>query len=116
MDAAGDEFLARPSLTRDQNRGIAWRHFGNARKYNLQSRRASNDLLKHRGLVDFLAKCQVFLPQSLFRSLTVFDIRTRDIPAPDPPVITYRVVSSEKPAITAVTFAQPQFQFEGGAI
>src|SRR4029077_2579275 len=114
MDRAGDKLFPCSRLTRNKNRRIGWRNLGDAREHSLQSGRGSNDLLKHRCLVDFFAESDVFLLQFLFSSLAVFDIGTRDIPTPDLSlVIADRVQTSQKPAVSSIALAQPQLQLVG---
>src|SRR4029077_10513493 len=80
-------------------------------EYRLQSRRDSNDLLKHRCLVDFLAQSDVFLLQPFFSSFAVFDIGGSNIPTNNVPlVIEHRVGTSQKPAVTSIELTQPQLQ------
>src|SRR5580658_7937965 len=111
---AGDELLAGSGLTCDKNRRIGWRNLGDAREHSLQGGRGSNDLLEHRGPVDFFAEGHVFFFQPLFGSLAVFDIGTRDIPTSDlSGVIANRVRTSQKPAVSSIVLAQPQLQLVG---
>ena len=74
MDPAGDKPFAGSCLTTDEDSIVALCDLGNARKNRSQSRRGSNDLFKHGGMINFLAKSQVLLLQSLFCLLAIFDI------------------------------------------
>src|SRR6202035_4107028 len=116
VDRAGNKLFAGSGLTRNKNRGITWRNLGNAREYRFQSGGGSNDLLKHRCLVNFFAESDVFLLQFLFNPLAVFDIRTRNVPTQDLfLVIAHSVVTREKPAVTSIALAQPYFDFKSSA-
>src|SRR5580700_2795723 len=106
MNRPCNEFLARSCLPRYKNRGITWRDLGDARENRLQSRRGSNDLLKHRGFVDFLPEGDVFLLKPFLSPLAVFDIGTRSVATQDlSVVVAHRVVTSQKPTINSITSA-----------
>src|SRR6201987_1970303 len=106
MDRAGHKLFASSGLTRNKNRRIGWGNLGNAGEHRLQRGRGSNDLLEHRGPVDFFAEIDVFLFQFLFSSLAVFDIGTRNIPTSNlSPVIGNRVQTSQNPSLTSTSVA-----------
>src|ERR1700720_4209406 len=108
MDSASDKLLAGSGLTGNENRRIGWRNLGDAREHRLQRGRGSNDLLEHRGPVDFFAQGDVFLLQFLFRSLAVFDIGTCDVPPHEMSlVVANRVRTSQKPAVGSIALAEP---------
>src|SRR5579862_1732166 len=116
MDRAGNKLFASSGLTRNKNRRIGWRNLGNARENSLQSRRGSNDLLEHRGPVDFIAESNIFLLQLLFSPLEVFDIGTRNVPTKDLSlVIANWIETSQKPAVTSIALAIPHFAFKSRA-
>src|SRR5579864_8323840 len=81
VNSACNQLLACSRFTRDENRGIAWRDFGDARQHSLQSRRGSDNLFKHRGLVDFLTESSVLQLEFLLGSFAFINIRRRRIPA-----------------------------------
>ena len=74
MDGSGDEFFACTCFTGNQNRRVGRSDFGNSGKDRPQRCRGADNLLEHRSLVDLLAKDDVFLSQSLFSSLAVFNV------------------------------------------
>src|ERR1700747_1640231 len=89
-----------------EDRRIAWRDFGDARENTFQSGRCSNDLFKRRGFVNFFTQSGVFAPEPVFRLLAVFDIRKGNIPTLNLPLFVAQwVVTGQKPAISAITFA-----------
>src|ERR1700683_3572455 len=99
MDAAGDEFLACPSLARDENRRIARDDYGNAREHSLQRERSADDLHNHRRLVNFFTQSSVLLLQPLLNSLAVFyigrcKIQTRNLSI----FVANRIATSQTPA------------------
>src|SRR6266403_420947 len=69
MYGACNQLFACSRFTRDKDRRIAWRDFGDTREYAIQSGRGSNNLFKHRSLIDLLAKGNVFLLKPLLSSL-----------------------------------------------
>ena len=52
-----------------------------AREHRRQRWRGANNLLEHRGFVDFFAQGDVFLLEPLLGALAIVDIGTGDIPA-----------------------------------
>jgi hypothetical protein len=54
-DSARNKLFACSRFTRDEDRRTTRRDFGDAREYSFQSWRGSNNLSKHRGLIDFFA-------------------------------------------------------------
>src|ERR1700726_1259768 len=109
VDHAGKKLFASSSLAHNKDRRIGWRNLGDAREHSLQGRRSSHDLLEHRDLVDFFAKSDVFLLESLLVSFAVIDIRTGNIPTQDLSlVVAHGVVTSQEPAVTSIALAQPQ--------
>ena len=66
VDGASDKFLARPGFSGDQNGGVRGSDLGYARKQRLQRGRSSDDLLEHRGLIDFFSQSNVLTLESLF--------------------------------------------------
>src|SRR6266478_7090870 len=111
MYGARNKLFACSSFTRDEDRRIAWRDFGDARENTFQSRRCSNDLFKHRGFVDFFTQGDVFLLQFLFNSFAVVNVSTRNIPTLDLPLfIVKRVETRQKPTKASIAFAHSQLQ------
>src|ERR1700758_2752801 len=109
MDGASHKLLAGSSFTCDENRRIAWRDHGDAREYTFQSRRGSNDLFKHRSLVDLFPQSGIFLAKLLLSPFAVLNVSTRNIPTHDfSLVVAHRVETNQKPAITSIRFARPQ--------
>src|SRR5205814_2718843 len=71
-------------------------------------------LFKHRSGGDFFTQGDVLLLQSLFSHFAVVDIGTRNIPTSNVSFgVEHRVVPSQKPTITAIALAQPQFILVG---
>src|SRR5580704_8911741 len=98
VDRAGHKLLAGSGFTGNENRRISWRNLGNAREHRLQGGRGSNDLLEHRGPVDFFAEGDVFFLQPLLGSLAVIYIGIRNIPTSDVAiVVAHRVEARQKP-------------------
>src|ERR1700719_4511469 len=116
MDSAGDKLLACSGLTGNENRRIGWRNLGDTREHGLQRGRGSNDLLEHRGPVDFFAEGDVFFFQPLLGSLAVVYIGIRNIPTSDVAIVVApRVEPPQNPAIASVAFANARLYFKGGA-
>src|ERR1700730_3296982 len=114
MYGACNQLFACSCFTRDEDRRISWRDFGDAREYAFQSRRCSNDLFKHRGFVDFFTQSDVFLTKPVFRLLAVFDVGSGHIPTYDLSLFVAQwVKTSQKPAITSIIFAYSQLQLLG---
>src|SRR5882724_7764039 len=109
MNSACNQLLACSRFTRDENRGIAWCNFGDAREHSLQSRGGPDNLFEHRGLVDFFTESGVLQPEFLLSPLAIFNVGRRNIPALDLSlVVAHRVVTRQKPAIASIMLAQPQ--------
>src|SRR6266852_4878104 len=100
VDSAGDEFLARSGFTRNENRGIAWCNFGDAREHSLQSGGGPDNLFKHRGLVDFFTESGVLQLEFLLGSLAFINIRRRSIPARNLSLVVAQwTITTQKPSI-----------------
>src|SRR5258705_4917248 len=116
MNRPRHEFFACAGFAGDQDRRIAAGDLRHVRQDRGQCGRAADNLFEHRGLVDFLSKSHVFLFQSLFSSLAVFDIssgniRTRNLPL----FVVQGVVTSQKPAVSSIALAKPHFAFKSRA-
>src|SRR5258707_12773938 len=83
VNGAGDEFLAGAGFSSNENGRVGRGNFCNAGKNGLERPRCADNFLEHRSLVDLLAEGDVFLSQSLFSLLAVFDISPGNIPARD---------------------------------
>src|SRR6202008_471584 len=95
--------------TRNQNCGISWRNFGNVRENGLQSRRGSDNLLKHRSFINLFTESGVLLLQFILVSLAILDVGTCDVPPNDLSLaVAERVVANQKPAICPVALSEPQ--------
>src|SRR5579864_2772358 len=111
MNRSRDEFFPCAGLAGDEHRRLADCDLARTRERRHQRWRGANDLLEHRGFVDFLAQGDVFLLESLLGGLAIVDIGTGDIPAGDLSlVIANWVGTSQKPAVTSIALAQPQLQ------
>src|SRR6266853_7038227 len=109
MDGSRDKLFACSRFTRDQNCRISWRNFGNARENGLQSRGGSDNLLKHRSLINLFTVSGVLLLQFILVSLAILDVGTCDVPPNDLSlVVSERVVTNQKPAICPVALSEPQ--------
>src|SRR6266478_1985576 len=107
MDGSRHKLFSCSRFTRDQNCGIGWRNFGNARENGLQSRGGSDNLLKHRSLINLFTESGVLLLQFILVSLAILDVRTCDVPPNDLSlVVSERVVTNQKPAIRSVAATQ----------
>jgi hypothetical protein len=116
MNRSRDEFLPCAGLAGDEHRRLADSDLARTRERRHQRWRGANDLLEHRGFVDFLTQGDIFLPESLLSGLAIVDIGTGYIPADDLPfVIANRVGTSQEPAVTSIAPAQPQLQLVGRA-
>ena len=73
MNSARDEFLARPSLSSNENGRVGRSNFGNPIKHGLHRRRGTDDFLKHRGPVDFVPQCQIFSVELVFQILDLLE-------------------------------------------
>src|SRR6266478_5430219 len=116
MNCPRDEFFTGTGFAGNQNRRIAAGDLGHSRQYRGERGRGADNLFEHRGLVDFLSQRNVFLLQSLFGSLAVFDISSGNIPTRNLPLfVAHGVVTSQKPAVASITFAKPHFAFKSRA-
>src|SRR6266446_525246 len=116
MNGPRDEFFAGTGFAANQNRRIAAGDLGHLRQDGGQRGRAADNLFEHRGLVDFLSQCNVFLLQFLFSSLAVFDISSGNIPTRNLPLfVAQGVVTSQKPAVASIPLAKPHFAFKSRA-
>src|SRR5712671_1031008 len=106
MYGACNQLFACSCFTCNEDRRIAWRDFGDARENTFQSGRCSNDLLKHRGFVDFFAQGDVFAPKPVFSLLSIFDVRRGNIPTRNlSQFVAQWVKASQEPAISAIASA-----------
>src|SRR5882724_10429727 len=106
MDGSRHKLFACSRFTRNQNCGIGWRNFGNAREYGLQSRGGSDNLLKHRSFINLFPESGVFPLQSLLRSLAILNVGTCEVPPNELSLaVAERVVTNQKPAIGGETAA-----------
>src|SRR4030095_1745809 len=80
VNSACNQLLACSRFTRDENRGIAWCNFGDAREHSLQSGRSPDNLFKHRGLVDFFTESGVLQLEFLLGSFAIFNVGHGSIP------------------------------------
>src|SRR5258706_12160965 len=113
MNGPRDEFFSGAGFAGYQNRRIAAGDPRHLRQDGGQRGRAADNLFEHRGLVDFLSKRNVFLPQSLFSSLAIFDISSSNIPTCNLPLFVVQgIVTSQKPAVTSIALAKPHFAFK----
>src|SRR5712672_3931041 len=111
MYGACNQLFACSCFTRNEDRRIAWRDFGDARENTFQSGRCSNNLFKHRGFVDFFTQSDVFAPKPVFSLLAIFDVRPRNIPTCNLSLFVPQWVKTcQEPAITSITPSQPQLQ------
>src|SRR5258707_9957629 len=116
MNGPGEELFAGTGFAANQNRRIAAGDLGHSRQDGGERGRAADNLFEHRGLVDFLSKRDVFLFQSLFSSLAVFDISSGNIPTRNLPLfVAQGVVTGQKPAVTSIALAKPHFAFKSRA-
>src|SRR6266478_5492677 len=98
MDGSRHKLFACSRFTRNQNCGIGWRNFGNAREHSLQSRGGSDNLFKESG---------VLLLQFILVSLAILDVGTCDVPPNDLSlVVSERVVTNQKPTIRSIAATQ----------
>src|SRR5450432_435080 len=110
MYGACNQLFACACFTGDENRRITRCDFGDERENTFQSGRCSNDLVKHRGFVDFFTLSDVFLTKLVFRLLAVFNIGSGNKPTPNlSPFVMQRIVIDQKPAILSVVSPQPRF-------
>src|SRR6058998_753418 len=115
MNGSCNKLFSCSRFTSDKDRRITWRNFGDTRQHKLQSRGSPDDFLKHRGFVDFLPQCHVFLSQSVLVSFAIIDVSMGHIPANDLAlVVPDWIEPSEKPTIVSVGVAQPQLPRIGG--
>src|SRR5712671_4644427 len=116
MNGPRDELFAGAGFAGDQHRRIAAGDLRHLRQDGGQRRRTADNLFEHRGLVDFLSQRHVFLLQSLFSSLAVFDISSGNIPTRNLPLfVAQGVVTGQKPAVTSIALAKPHFAFKSRA-
>src|ERR1700676_166088 len=117
MNGPRDEFFTGTGFTGNQNRRIAVGDLGHSRQHLGERFRGADNLLEHRGLVDFLSKRDVFMLQSLLRSLAILDIGTSQVPPNALSlVVSDRVVTNQEPAIRSVPATQAHLQLVSGAV
>src|SRR6267378_3980985 len=113
MNGPRDEFFASAGFASDQHRRIAAGDLRHLRQDGGERGRAADNLFEHRGLVDFLSQCHVFLLQSLFSSLAVVDISPGNIPTRNLPLfVAEGAVTGQKPSVTSIALAKPHFAFK----
>src|SRR5579862_1118441 len=116
MYGARNQLFASSCFTRDENSRITRSDFGDAREYALQSRRCSNDLFEHRGLVDFFSQSDVFSAKGVLSLLAILYIRRGKVPTCNLSLFVAQwVETSQEPAITFIMFAKSQLQLVSGA-
>src|ERR1700676_2830815 len=116
MNCPRDKFFAGTGFAANQNRRIAAGDLGHSRQDRGERGRGADNLFEHRGLVDFLAKGNVFLPQPLLGSLAILDIGTSEGPPNELSlVVSDRVVTNQEPAIRSVAATQAHLQLVSGA-
>ena len=74
MNGAGDQLFAGAGFAQNEHRRIHRRHLRDLRQHFAQRFGGTDDLLEHRGVIDFLAQRQVFFLDPLFSLLAVVDI------------------------------------------
>src|SRR5262249_48142649 len=72
VDGAGDEFFAGAGFPGDEYGGVSRGHLGDACQDRTKGWRGTNNLLKHRGLVEFLAQRDVLVLQAIFQVRNFF--------------------------------------------
>lgn len=98
-------------ISGNRNGRVSRSDFGNSGKNSLQRIRYANNFLEHRGLVDLLAKGNVFLLKFLLGSLAILDVGTRNIPTHELSLfIAQGTEANQKPAKTSIIFAYPHLQ------
>jgi hypothetical protein len=103
VNGTGDEFFACAGFPGNQNGRVGRTDFGNSGKNGLQRPRCADNFLEHRSLVDLLAKGNVFLSQSFFSLLAVFNVGPGDISTRNLSLfVVQRIVTDQKPAILSV--------------
>src|SRR6267154_3423566 len=106
MYGARNKFFACSCFARDEDRRISRCDFGDARENTFQSGRCSNDLFKHRGLVDFFTQSDIFTSKPVFSLLSILDVRRGNIPTSNlSQFVAQRVKTSQEPAISAIASA-----------
>src|SRR6202043_1126213 len=116
MNGPRDEFFAGTGFAANQNRRIAAGDLGHSRQDRRERGRGADNLFEHRGLVDFLSKCNVFFLQSLLGSLAILDIGTCDVPPHELSlVVAKRVGTNQEPTIGSVAGPQAHLQLVSGA-
>src|SRR5882757_11102576 len=111
MYRACNQLFACACFTRDEDRRITRRDFGDARENTFQSGRCSNDVFKHRGLADLLTERDVFLAKPVFRLLAVFNVSTCAVPSCYvTPFIFKRTQTEQKPAKYPIVPQHPSFE------
>src|SRR5258708_1245369 len=116
MNGPREQLLAGTGFAANQTRRIGAGDLGHLRQDGGERGRGADNLLEHRGLVDLLSQRDVFLFQSLFSLLAVFDISSGNIPTRNLPLfVAQGVVTGQKPAVASIALAKPHFAFEGRA-
>ena len=73
VNGAGDELLAGAGFTGDEYGGVCGSDFCDTREDGLQCRRLSDDFLKHRGFVNFVAEGDIFFVKLVAESLDLVE-------------------------------------------
>src|ERR1700739_1175489 len=82
MYSAGDQLFACAGFTYDQDRRVRRSDLHDPREHSLEGGRGTDNLLKHEGLVDLLAECEVFVVKPISQMLnfleSLFQLGSRD--------------------------------------
>src|SRR5579862_687373 len=113
VNGTRNQFFAGASFPGDQNGGVGRSNPGNPGKHGLHRLGCTYNVLKHRRLVDLLAKGNILPLKFLLGPLVFINIGTRNVPPQDLSVVVAdRVATSEKPSITSIAFPQAYLQLE----
>src|SRR5580704_4259882 len=103
VDCSRDQLLPGSRFAQNQHRGIGCGHSVHGFQYLPKRLGGADNLLKHQGVVELLAKSDVLVPCSLFISLPLVDVGSGSIPTYNASLLIAKgVVVNEEPSIQTV--------------
>jgi hypothetical protein len=104
MECARNQFFTRSGLAEDENGRIRRRNFCHLLQHLAHGFARTDNFLKHREAINFLAQRNVLVLEALLSHLAILDVCPRGIPPCDTPLVVPHGIKAEmKPAILAVS-------------
>src|SRR5207245_4785837 len=103
VNRPGDELLARTRLTKNEDGSVSAGHPRHLSEHAPKRPGRADDLLEHRGVIDFVPEGLVLILHALFGPLPIVDVGSGRVPVKQPSMfIAKRVVLDEQPTVLAV--------------